>query len=138
MWQIGRMTAVVGLAGTLAGCVTGGTFPAASLTNVELSDANYTVVATDVTGTASAAYILGVSGLGPTMWTLAVARVEGEGQLYGQALQDLWDRFEAEQGSVAGRSLGLVNVRFDSDALNLILYTEATVWVRADVVEFGS
>jgi len=136
MSRIGR---AVGVALALApvGCVSGGAFPAASLTAVELAESNYTVVATDVSGTATAGYILGVSGLGTVVSTLAVARVSGEGQLYGEALRDLWARFAAEHGAVDGRSLGLVNVRYDVDALNLILYTSVTVWVRADVVEFG-
>jgi hypothetical protein len=70
------------------------------------------------------------------MGTLALARVQGEGALYRQALQNLWANFRAEHGDVEGRDLALVNVRFDGDALNLILYTRPTVSVRADVVEF--
>lgn len=139
MKRTGRMATVVAIGVALTGCVTGGAFPAANLTSVELRDQNYTVIATDVVGSASAGYVLGFSaGWGPQMQTLAIARVEGEGQLYGAALEDLWDQFEEEHGPAAGRALGLVNVRFDADALNLILYTKATVWVRADVVEFGS
>ena len=134
VWRISTMA----VAGSLAGCVSAGAFPAANLTTVELAEPNYTVIATDVVGTASAGYLLGFSGgWGPGMQTLAVARVEGDGQLYGAALADLWDRFENEYGPAAGRALGLVNVRFDADALNLVIYTKATVWVRADVVEFG-
>jgi hypothetical protein len=131
----GAAAVVLGLA--LGGCVSGGAFPAASLTSVELTEANYTVIATDVTGSASAGYLLGLSGLGAGVSTVAVARVSGEGQLYGEALRDLWERFAAEHGAVTGRSLGLVNVRFDTDALNLFLYSSVTVWVRADVVEFA-
>ena len=133
-----RRAAAVVFALAPVGCVTGGAFPAASLTTVELTESNFSVVATDVTGSARAGYILGVSGLGTVVSTLAVARVSGEGQLYAEALRDLWARFAAEHGAVEGRSLGLTNVRYDVDALNLILYTEVTVWVRADVVEFGS
>jgi hypothetical protein len=138
MSRIGRWAAAVALGLAVAGCVSGGAFPAASLTSVELAESNYTVITTDATGSASAAYILGVSGFGPGVSAVAVARVSGEGQLHGEALRDLWERFATEHGAVAGRSLGLVNVRFDVDALNLILYTRVTVWVRADVVEFGT
>jgi len=119
------------------GCVSTGAFPAANVTNVELSEGNYEIVATDVAGEASAGYILGLSaGTGFQMGTLALARVQGEGALYRQAIQNLWTNFRAEYGDVEGRDLALVNVRFDGDALNLILYTRPTVSVRADVVEF--
>jgi hypothetical protein len=37
---------------------------------------------------------------------------------------------------VEGERLALVNVRYDVSALNLLLYTQPTVTVRADVVEF--
>jgi hypothetical protein len=128
---------VAALALTTTGCVTTGSFPAANVTNVELSESNYEIVATDVAGEASAGYLLGVSaGAGFQMGTLALARVQGEGALYRQALQNLWANFRAEHGDVEGRDLALVNVRFDGDALNLILYTRPTVSVRADVVEF--
>jgi hypothetical protein len=124
---------------TTTGCVTTGSFPSANVTNVELSEGNYEIVATDVAGEASAGYILGFSagfGVGSQMSTLAVARVQGEGTLYREAIQNLWANFRAEYGEVEGRDLALVNVRFDGDALNLILYTRPIVSIRADVVEF--
>jgi hypothetical protein len=62
--------------------------------------------------------------------------VSGSGQLYGAALEDLWSSFAAEHGSPEGRKLALTNVRSDTDALNLLLYTSSTVTIRADVVEF--
>ena len=68
--------------------------------------------------------------------TIAVARVSGSGMIYGDALQNLWDNFADANGPVEGRNLALVNVRYDTDALNLILYTSPTVFVYADVVEF--
>lgn len=122
----------------LSACATAGAFPSVNLTSVELGNADFRVVATDVGGEASAGYLLGVSGgFGPGMQTLALARIEGDGRLYAAALQDLWETFEAEHGPVADRRLALANVRFDSEALNLLVYTRPTVWVRADVVEFG-
>lgn len=88
-------------------------------------------------GEASAAYVLGVSGaVGNEMRTLALARVGGERRLYEAAFADLWASFEAAEGPAVGRRLALVNVRYDADALNLVLYTEARVAIRADVVEF--
>ena len=129
----------VALVLTTTGCVTTGSFPSANVTNVELSEDNFEIVATDVAGEASAGYILGFSvglGLSSQMSTLALARVEGEGALYREAIRDLWANFRAEHGEVEGRNVALINVRFDGDALNLLLYTRPTVSIRADVVEF--
>jgi hypothetical protein len=121
----------------LSACASSGSLTAGNLTNVELSGANFRVVATDVGGQASAGYIIGITApQGSRMQTVAVARVEGTGQLYREALEDLWANFRAEHGATEGRSLALANVRFDSDALNLFVYTASRVSVRADVIEF--
>lgn len=121
-----------------SGCATTGAFNAANVTDVQLSEANYEVVATNVTGEASAGYVLGVSGSVPhQMQTVALARVSGSGRLYGEALESLWANFRAEHGPTEGRNLALVNVRYDTEALNAIVYTEPTVVVRADVIEFS-
>jgi uncharacterized protein DUF6567 len=129
---------VVSLAALPFGCASGGTFPAATVTNVTLSNAGYRIVATDVEGEASAGYLLGVSASrGQEMTTLALARVKGDGMLYKRALQNLWANFETRHGKIEGRHLALVNVRFDGDALNVVgLYTRPKVSVRADVIEF--
>ena len=85
---------VAALALTTTGCVTTGSFPAANVTSVELSESNYEIVATDVAGEASAGYLLGISaGTGFQMSTLALARVQGEGTLYRHAIQNLWANF---------------------------------------------
>lgn len=137
MTRHARVAFVLVLILSIAGCVTTGVFPSTNLTAVELADPNFRIVATDVGGQASAGYILGISGgFGPGMQTLAIGRVDGDGQLYAAALRDLWQSFEAAYGPVASRRLALVNVRFDAEALNLLVYTRPTVWVRADVVEF--
>jgi hypothetical protein len=121
----------------VTGCATTGAYDAATITNVELSEGNYEVVATNVQGEASAGYILGASlSTARQQRTIALARVSGSGQLYGAALEDLWSSFAAEHGSPEGRKLALTNVRSDTDALNLLLYTSSTVTIRADVVEF--
>jgi hypothetical protein len=121
----------------LIGCASTGQFNAQNVTDVQLSESNYEVIATSVTGEASAGYILGVSG-SPRgrMQTVALARVTGDGMLYGEAVADLWDQFRRKHGETEGRDLALVNVRYDSEALNLLLFTKPTVMVRADVVEF--
>jgi hypothetical protein len=56
--------------------------------------------------------------------------------LYKEALENLWKNFETTNGSVEGRRLALVNVRYDADALNLFVYTQPKIVIRADVVEF--
>ena len=121
----------------LSGCANSGAFLAGNITDVQLSDPNYEIVAANVSGTATSGYILGLSfGSGPTTTTLALARVSGDRALYETALANLWQNFRDQHGEVEGRTLALVNVRYDVSALNLILYTEPTVTVRADVVEF--
>ena len=128
---------VMAVAVLLGGCASSGIMTAGNLTNVELGEADYAIVATDVTGEATAHYILGVSA--PYFFqaqAVALARVGGSQFLYQDALEDLWSTFESEYGDVAGRSLALVNVRLDTDALNLILYTRPTLSITADVVEF--
>lgn len=132
-----RIIATLLAALPLAACASTGMFPTANLTSVELAEGNFRVLATDVGGESSAAYILGFSSsVGPDLRTVAVARIEGEGFLAREALADLWANFEATHGVVENRSLALVNVRFDTDVLNLLLYVRPRMSVRADVVEF--
>lgn len=121
-----------------SGCGSTGAFNTASLTEVQLSENNYEIVATNVQGEASAGYILGLSTgvYSRQMQTLAVARVSGSGMIYGEALKNLWNNFRDQYGKVKGRNLALINVRYDTEALNLILYTKPTVSVRADIIEF--
>ena len=122
----------------LTGCASTGVFNAANLTNVELSKDNYRVVATNVHGEASAEYLFGFSvAQRGEMQTLALIPLSGDRLLYQSALENLWQNFAGAHGDVEGRSLALVNVRFDSDAQNvLFFYTKPTISVRADVVEF--
>jgi hypothetical protein len=122
----------------LSGCATTGQFSAQNITNVQLTEANYDVIATGVSGEASAYYLLGLSvNQGAQANTFAVARLSGDGLLYEAAFADLWANFEAEYGATDDRSLALVNVRFDSDPLNLFVVTRPKVSIRADVVEFN-
>lgn len=120
-----------------SGCASTGAFNAAHVTDVQLREANYELVATDVRGEASAGYLFGVSASTyRQMQTFALVRVSGSGMLYGEALDQLWANFREDYGSTRGRDLALVNVRYDTEDLNLFLYTKPTVAVRADVVEF--
>ena len=106
-------------------------------TTVELSQPNYSLVHTNVKGEASAAYILGISlSIGAYTNTFAVYRVEGTGMLYEEALENLWNNYEETHGKAEGRKLALVNVRYDSEAWNFLLYTKVRVFIRADMVEF--
>jgi ABC-type transporter Mla MlaB component len=129
---------MIGLSATgLTGCASTGFFLSANTTAVELSSPNFRLIATDVAGEARAGYVLGVSvALGPEVRTLALARVEGEGLLYREALANLWGNFEAQHGAIANRRLALANIRVDTDALNLLIYTRPRLSIRADVVEF--
>jgi len=118
-------------------CSNNGMFLGMNQTNVELSKANYNLVATNLVGQSQAGYVFGFSlSLGSSTQTFAIGRVEGTGMLYKEALEDLWKNFEAQHGKIDGRKLALANVRYDSEALNLFVYTGVKVFVRADVVEF--
>jgi hypothetical protein len=121
----------------ISGCTSSGAFLSLNQTHVNLEQANYSITATSVSGYSEAAYVLGVSyGTGPTVNTLAAGRVEGTGLLYKEALEDLWTNYEANHGTMDGKRLALANVRYDTDILNLIIYTKVMVNVRADIVEF--
>ena len=121
----------------LYGCSTSGMFTSANLTNVELRKANYKIAATNISGEAEAGYIIGATfPVGPLTQTFALVRVSGTGMLYKEALENLWKNYEDKYGKVEGDKLALINVRYDSDALNLILYTSAKIYIRADVIRF--
>jgi hypothetical protein len=121
----------------LSSCANNGMFVGLNQTSVELGEANYEIVASNVLGQSQAGYVLGFSApLGAATNTFAVARVNGTGMLYKEALEDLWKNFEAEHGKIDGRKLALANLRYDSEALNLLVYTEVKVFIRADVIEF--
>lgn len=122
----------------LSRCFSAGNFSALNETQVHLADANFHIVATNVSGESEAGYLLGISWSNRSAPnTIALARVDGSPMLMKQALENLWSNFEAENGSVVGKKLALVNIRYDSDASNyLLLYSKMRVSVRADVVEF--
>ena len=122
----------------LSGCTTGGAFLAQNLTNVDLSEDNFDIVARDVMGSAYADYLLGVSSsTGAVSNTFALVRVGGTAMLYNDAVNDLWRDFEENYGSAEGRNLVLANIRYDTDILNLLVFTKTTLYIHADVIEFN-
>lgn len=113
------------LAVLLAGCsASTGFFAAVNSTQIDLSKANYEIVAKGLQGTAKASYLLGVFRMSKT------------GLLYQEAISNLWEKFEEKHGSTEGRYLAIVNVVQDSEASWGLLTTTKTVSIRADVVEF--
>lgn len=118
-------------------CASTGLTASSHVTNVQLTNPNFKVIATNVTGEASSKAILGVSyGLGIATTQLALIPITDERMLYKLAMKKLWENFEATNGGVKNRKLALVNVRYDSESLNLFFYTKVTTAVVADVVEF--
>ncbi|MFN6946578.1 MAG: DUF6567 family protein [Cytophagaceae bacterium] len=122
---------------TFFGCTNSGLHVSANNTQVVLTRANYNIVATSVRGQAQAGYLFGAS-MGMGMYTQAYALIplSSNRALYKQAIEDLWGNFEENHGNPVGRRLALVNVRYDSDVLNLFFYTRPRVYIIADVVEF--
>jgi len=121
----------------LWGCGNSGAFLSGNTTTVELSEPNYNLVATNISGQASVEYLFGVSySMGLATYSMGIFRLEGSADIYNIALQELWNNFREEHGSPTGEPLALVNVRYDADLVNFLLYTKATVSVRADVVQF--
>lgn len=118
-------------------CSSGGVFNESNMTDVKLGEANYNIVARDVTGESKSAYILGATisnGMNTSIY--AVARVSGTSKLYSDAINNLWKNAEKTLGTIEGKKYALINVRYDANALNLLFYTSVTITVRADVVEF--
>ena len=121
----------------LTGCSTGGAFLASNITDVQLQKDNFRVVARNITGEAQAGYVLGGTfSTGMTTNTFALFRVVGTGMLYKEALEDLWKNYEAANGPIEGKKIALINVRYDAEAINLVIYTQPRIVIRADVVEF--
>ena len=122
----------------LTGCTTGGSFLAHNVTNVELSsDAKFNIVARNVEGYSVAGYLFGFSfSTGYMANTLALVRIDGTAKLYDDAIQNLWKNFVAQHGDTEGKKLVLANVRYDTDILNLFVYTQTKLYIHADVIEF--
>lgn len=121
----------------ITGCGNSGAFIASNTTEVQLSEANYNIVAINVTGSAESAYILGGShSWGLTTQSFGLIPLEGSKTLYKDAREDLWNTFEEQYSAVEGRKLALVNVQFDAATINYFVYTHAKITITADVIEF--
>ena len=121
----------------LSGCVSSGLLVSSHTTQVQLSEPNYKVVATSVSGQAKAGYLFGASlGIGMYAHAYALIPLQKERALYKMAITDLWKNFEEKHGKAEGRTLALVNLRYDTEALNTGIYTQPRLIVIADVVEF--
>lgn len=128
---------IILLALAAGGCASTGLTASSHVTNVQLTSPNFKVIATNVQGEASAKGVLGVSyGFGVATSQLAIIPLTEDRMLYRNAIRNFWSNFEAKNGAIAGRRLALVNVRYDSESTNLILFTKVTTIVVADVVEF--
>lgn len=131
------LTPVLFAAILFTGCTNTGAFLSGNQTIVNLNEGNYSIAATNVTGESEAAYIFGLSySSGLMASTIAIARVEGSGQMYAEALENLWSNYESVHGSVSNQKLALANVRYDTDILNLFFYSKVRLIVRADIIEF--
>lgn len=118
-------------------CTTGGSFLAHNITNVELSDSNFKIVAKNLEGYSKASYLIGVSfSTGNIANTLALVRIGGTAKLYDDAIQNLWKNYNEKYGDTEGKKLVLANIRIDNDILNLLVYTQTELYITADVIEF--
>ena len=121
----------------LGGCSSTGLTVSSHLTNVQLTNGNYRLVATNISGEGSADAVLGFSlGVGFGASQVALIPLSKTRMIYGSAMKDLWANFESKHGPVGNRRVALVNMRYDSDALNLLVYTKVNAVITADVVEF--
>jgi len=132
---------IIGLLGIssalITSCTSSGIFASANTTQVQLNKANYKIVATSVTGTATSKYILGLCyGFGIYNTAFGLIPLTKDRALYKLATLDLWTNFETKYGPVQGKRLALINVRYDTQALNLLVYASPTLTIVADVVEF--
>ena len=128
---------LIGAAVLVSGCSNSGAFIATNSTQVQLDNGDYKIVAKSISGEAESAYILGLSySRGLISDSFGLIRLDGSTTPYKDAREQLWANFEAEYGAVEGRKLALVNVQFDGDNRNFILYTSSKVVITADVIEF--
>jgi hypothetical protein len=121
----------------LTGCGNAGMFMASNSTEVQLKERNYTIVAKNVTGTSEISYLLGVSySWGVATNSIGMIPLEGNKMLYKEARESLWDNFEKQGESIEGRTLALINIQYDSNTVNFLVYTKASVSITADIIEF--
>jgi len=129
---------LLAIMGTLTlNCANSGMFLASNVTTVELAEPNYRILTKNVSGESSVSYVLGVSySLGSVTESIGLIKAGGTGQIYAEAMNDLWKNVEASIGGIKDRKIAFINVRYDADLLNLFVYTKAKVVIRADVIQF--
>ncbi len=127
----------IGLLISLSSCGAMGTFRANNITNVELSQPNFNIVARNVQGSSMQGYLIGISApQGSDIGSFGLIRISGVEQPYDTAVKNLWKEFQNNHGDIEGRKVALINVRQDTEVLNTIIYTEAKYFISADVIEF--
>ncbi|MEP1151232.1 MAG: hypothetical protein JXR20_00605 [Balneola sp.] len=121
----------------LTGCGSTGMFVASNSTEVQLKEGNYTIVAKNVTGTAEISYLLGASySWGIATNSVGIIPLDRNKMIYKEARESLWDNFEKQGESIEGRTLALINIQYDSNTTNFMVYTKASVSITADIIEF--
>lgn len=121
----------------LTGCGNTGMFVASNSTEVQLKEGNYTIVAKSVTGTSEISYLFGASySWGVATNSIGIIPLEGKKMLYKEARESLWDNFEKQGESIEGRRLALINIQYDSNTTNFMVFTKASVSITADIIEF--
>lgn len=129
---------VITLLISMTGCGTMGSFRANNITNVELSQANFNIVARDLQGAAREGYLFGVSApQGSDINTFGLIKISGDEKPYATAVKNLWKNYQEKYGDIKGKNLVLVNIRQDTEMLNTFIYTEVKYFITADVVEFN-
>jgi len=112
-------------------------FLSSNVTSVEMSEPNYKILATNISGESSVSYLLGASySLGSVTESVGIIKVKGSGQLYTEAMNNLWNNVTQKFPDIKDRKIAFINVRYDSNFLNFLVYTQAKVYIRADVIEF--
>jgi len=121
----------------LTGCGNAGMFVASNSTEVQLKEGNYTIVAKNVTGTSETSYLFGASySWGVATNSIGIIPLDRNKMLYKEARESLWDNFEKQGESIEGRTLALINIQYDSNTANFIVYTKASVSITADIIGF--
>jgi len=123
---------------TFLGCASTGMYVTMNQTHVELSKPNFKIKAVNVGGEAEISYIIGVSySIGAITECLGLIGMGDIGSLYTTAINNLWKNYEKKYGPIINQKLALTNVRYDTDILNLGVYTRLKLKVCADVIEFS-
>jgi len=90
----------------LSSCTTGGSFLAHNITNVELSEPNFKIVAKNLEGYSKASYLIGFSySTGNIANTMALVRIGGTAKLYDDAIQNVWKNYQEKYGDPEGKKL---------------------------------